>query len=187
VGVPNRYFGCFTNNEFKIRGIELRRGDTPPLFKAFQADLLACLGPAKNIAGCRALTGQLDTIYEDYQDRIKTGRVTLDQLAFTSTLSKEPGQYVKDTYSSIAARQLAAAGVKLHAGESIQYVIASAKDKVKDWRVMPLVLAMNYGEYDPKKYMDLLARAYGTVVEGLRGRWIDTATPAVVRFPQATP
>ena len=55
----------------------------------------------------------------------------------------------------------------LHAGESIQYVIASAKDKVKDWRVMPLVLAVNYGEYDPKKYLELLERAYFTIVEGL--------------------
>jgi hypothetical protein len=39
-----------------------------------------------------------------------------------------------------------ATGIKLHAGESIQYVIASAKVKVKDWRVMPLVPAMNYDE-----------------------------------------
>src|SRR5204863_6138908 len=123
------------NEEFKIRGIELRRGDTPPFFKDFQTELLACLGPANNVEGCKALTGALETIYQAYQDRLKTGQVPLDQLAFTSTLSKEPHQYVHDTYSSIAARQLAAAGITLHAGESIQYIIASAHDKVKDWRV----------------------------------------------------
>ncbi len=46
-------------------------------------------------------------------------------------------------------------------------VIAAANDKVKDWRVMPLVLAVNYGEYDPKKYLELLERTYHTIVEGL--------------------
>jgi hypothetical protein len=28
-GVPNRYFGAFTNGELKIRGLALRRRDTP--------------------------------------------------------------------------------------------------------------------------------------------------------------
>jgi DNA polymerase elongation subunit (family B) len=167
VGVPNRYFGCFINGEFKIRGIELRRGDTPPLFKDFQQQLLDRLGQADGIAGCRARLEALEEVYRDFGDRIRTGQVALEQLAFTSSLSKEPAEYIHDTYSSIAARQLAAAGVTLHAGESIQYVIASAKNKVKDWRVMPLVLALNYGEYDPVKYLELLERAYLTITEGL--------------------
>jgi DNA polymerase elongation subunit (family B) len=166
-GVPNRYFGCFETGELKVRGIELRRGDTPAFFKDFQQELLNCLTHAHDLAGCKALTRDLEEIHQSYRDRIQTGQVSLAQLAFTSSLSKEPSQYVHDTYSSIAARQLEAAGVPLHAGESIQYVITSSKDKVKDWRVMPLVLAVNYGEYDPPKYVELLDRAYGTITEGL--------------------
>jgi hypothetical protein len=46
-------------------------------------------------------------------------------------------------------------------------ILASISDKVNDWRVMPLVLAINYGEYDPKKYLELLERAYMTITEGL--------------------
>jgi hypothetical protein len=32
---------------------------------------------------------------------------------------------------------------------------------------MPLVLAINYGEYDPNKYLELLVRAYDAIAEGL--------------------
>jgi hypothetical protein len=32
---------------------------------------------------------------------------------------------------------------------------------------MPLVLAVNYGEYDPTMYLELLGRAYDAVAEGL--------------------
>jgi DNA polymerase elongation subunit (family B) len=167
LGVPNRYFGCFENGELKIRGIELRRQDTPPLFKRFQQEVLDCLAEAHNLAECRALAGRVEAIYDAYRDRIASGQVSLEDLAFTSSLSKEPSEYVHDTYSSIAARQLAASGITLHAGETIQYVITSAKEKVRDWRVMPLVLAVNYGEYDPAKYLELLERAYVTLAEGL--------------------
>jgi len=167
LGVPNRYFGCFETGELKVRGIELRRQDTPPFFKDFQQELLDCLTHAHDLAGCKSRVGELKEIHEAYRDRIQTGQVSLDRLAFTSSLSKEPSQYVHDTYSSIAARQLAAAGVTLHAGETIQYVITSSKDKVKDWRVMPLVLAINYGEYDPGKYLELLDLAYASITEGL--------------------
>jgi len=180
-GVPNRYFGCFETGELKVRGIELRRGDTPMFFKDFQQALLDCLTQAHDVAGCKALAPALEDIHLDYRDRLKSGQVSLDRLAFTSSLSKEPDQYVHDTYSSIAARQLAAAGVTLHAGENIQYVITSSKDKVKDYRVMPLVLAINYGEYDPNKYLELLGRAYDAIVEGLVPK--EKTTSSVRRTP----
>ncbi len=170
-GVPNRYFGCFRDNdELKIRGIELRRHDTPPIFKAFQKELLARLQEADGIAACRAAWPDLEAIYLAYQTRIRSCSVPARELAFSSQLSKDPSKYIKDTYSSIAARQLAASGIALHPGETIQYVLASAKDKVKDWRVIPLALTGNYFEYDVKKYLELLERAFWTITDGLMNR-----------------
>src|SRR5258708_8147502 len=93
VGVPNRYFGCFTDGELKIRGIELRRSDTPPFFMDFQQELLDCLRQADDIAGCKGLAGSLEQIHLDYQYRLKTGHFALDRLAFTSDLRKRPSQY----------------------------------------------------------------------------------------------
>jgi len=169
-GVPNRYFGAYQDNELKIRGIEVRRHDTPPLFKAFQNKLLARLEMADSVADCRAAMPDLSAIYAAYEQRIRSCNIPARDLAFSSALSKDPSEYVKDTYSSIAARQIAANGITLHPGEPIQYVIASAKDKVKDWRIIPLVLAGNYFEYDVKKYLELLERTFLTIAEGLTTR-----------------
>jgi len=166
-GVPNRYFGCFQDGELKIRGIELRRHDTPPLFKTFQKELFACLQAANGVAACRDAWPDLTDIYAAYQSRIRSCSIPARELAFLSALSKDPSEYVHDTYSSIAARQLAANGISLHPGETIQYVIANAKDKVKDYRIIPLALAGNYFEYDVKKYLDLLERAFETITDGL--------------------
>jgi len=166
-GVPNRYFGCFQDGELKIRGIELRRRDTPPILKTFQKELLARLQRADGVAACRQAMPDLEEIYADYQTRLRSCSVPARELAFSSQISKDPSQYIKDTYSSIAARQLAASGITLHPGETIQFILASAKDKVKDWRVIPLALAGSYFEYDVKKYLELLERAFRTIADGL--------------------
>lgn len=169
-GVPNRYFGCFQDKELKIRGIELRRHDTPPLLKTFQRELLARLQEAKDLDDCRKAWPDLEAIYLCYQSRVRSCSVSAKDLAFSSQLSKNPSEYVKDTFSAIAAQQLFAAGIPLHPGETIQYVIANAKDKVKDWRVIPLALTANYFEYDVGKYLQLLERAFETITDGLTAK-----------------
>ena len=166
-GVPNRYFGCFQDNELKLRGIELRRHDTPPLFKAFQNELLACLQSADSVAACRADARSSPTSMPPTRLASAPAMSRRANSLSVPHLSKDPSDYVKDTYSSIAARQLAANGITLHPGETIQYVIANATDKVKDWRIIPLALAGNYFEYDVKKYLELLERAFRTITEGL--------------------
>jgi DNA polymerase, archaea type len=185
-GVPNRYFGCFQDNELKLRGIELRRHDTPPLLKAFQTELLDRLKSAGSIQECRDVVPDLEGIYFAYQTLIRSCNIPAKQLAFSSQLSKDPAEYVKDTYSSIAAQQLVAAGIPLHPGETIQYVIASAKDKVKDYRVMPLALTGNYFEYDVEKYLELLERSFQTITDGLIERTLPlkSVKPRQMEFTQ---
>ena len=166
------------DGEVKLRGIEIRRHDTPPIFKRFQQELLDVLREAGGVRECRQILPRLQEIYRDYQDKIRTGGVSAVDLAFSCNLTRLPQEYVHDTSSAIAARQLAAAGIELHIGEQIQYLISSGKDKVKDWRVTPLALINGHFEYDQKKYAELLGNAYQTITEGL---W-DRQTPADVRI-----
>jgi DNA polymerase II len=166
-GVPNRYFGAFQDGTLKIRGLACRRHDTPPLLKELQRELLERLARADGLAGCRAAVPELLDIVEGYRDRLKGGQVSAAELAITFTLSKTPDEYVHDTAQSIAAKQLAAAGVTLHAGETVRYVIANAKDKVKEWRAVPLALMENGLDYDAAKYLELLERAAKEILDGL--------------------
>lgn len=166
-GVPGRYFGAFKTGELKIRGIAARRHDTPALFKRLQRELLERLARAAPGADLRRMVPELLEIVEDYRLRLREGRVSAEELAITFHLSKSPQDYVHDTVSSLAAKQLAASGVVLHPGESVRYVITHADDKVKDWRSKPLALMENGLEYDLVKYRQLLDRAAAEILDGL--------------------
>ena len=166
-GVPGRYFGAFTTGELKIRGIAVRRRDTPRLLKSMQEELLGCLARVEPGGDLRALLPALLEIVEEYRLRVREGRVTAEELAITFHLSKSPEDYVHDTVSSFAAKQLAATGVVLHPGETVRYVITNADDKVKDWRSKPLALMENGLEYDVAKYLLLLERAAWEILDGL--------------------
>ncbi len=166
-GVPGRYFGAFTNRELKIRGIALRRRDTPELLKEMQKELLEQLARIEPGGDLKSLVPALLEIVEEYRLRLREGRVKANELAIAFHLSKEPGDYVHDTVSSLAAKQLAAAGVTLHVGETVRYVITNASDAVKEWRSKPLSLMENGLEYDVKKYLELLDRAAWEILDGL--------------------
>jgi DNA polymerase-2 len=166
-GVPGRYFGAFKSGELKIRGIASRRHDTPALLKKMQGELLAILAGVTPGGDLKSLVPALLEVVEDYRFRIREGRVSGEELAITFNLSRAPEEYVNDSVSTIAARQLAASGVTLHAGETVKYVITNASDKVKDWRAKPLALMENGLEYDVGKYLQLLERAATEILEGL--------------------
>lgn len=166
-GVPGRYFGAFTSGELKLRGIASRRRDTPALIKEMQGELLAVLAKVAPGADLKALVPVMLDIVEEYRLRVREGRVSAGELAITFHLSREPGGYVHDTVSALAAKQLAAAGVTLHVGETVRYVITNASDAVKEWRSRPLSLMENGLEYDVKKYLELLERAAWEILDGL--------------------
>ena len=139
------------------------RPDTLP----FQQKLPDVLAEANGLQACRALVPQLDKVYSAFQDRLRSGQVGLDALAFTSSLSKESDKYVHDTYSSIAAQRLAALVIPSMRTKRFSMSSPWLKDKVKDWRVMLLVLAMQHGEYDPLSIWNCCKRAYDTITVGI--------------------
>lgn len=185
-GVPGRYFGAFESGELKIRGLACRRRDTPGLLKEMQTRLLELLARAGGLAACRESAPALLDIVEDYRLRLKEGRVTAEELAVAFNLSKSPEDYVADSLQTLAARRLAAAGIRLHAGETVRFVIAASKDKVKEWRVAPLALMDGPLEYDAAKYLELTERAAAEVLDGLvavepRGK---KKKPAALQAPE---
>src|SRR5919197_1494184 len=65
--VPNRYFGAFENGSLKIRGIEARRHDTPPLFSRCQNEILEVMAAEGNtINEVKALMPNVNDIFQKY-------------------------------------------------------------------------------------------------------------------------
>lgn len=157
--VPNRFFGRFLNGAMKVRGLEVRRSDTPGFVRRAQAAMLETLSKAKSADECRARVPELLEELLERIDRLRSGRVPLAELAITKHLSQEPEQYQTDTILSQAAKDLASRGVYLSPGEAIQLVIVNSGAKDKISKAKAFALYDGSLGYDVEKYTELLLKA----------------------------
>ncbi len=164
ITVPNRFYGVFQNGEQKVRGLELRRHDTAPRIARAQQAMLDCLAQARNATEFLTRVPEALEILRHHVEDIREGRVPFEELVITRTLSKDPMQYVREDAGAVAAKALARAGVKLHPGEQIGYVILDQKAKVKGDRARPALLLTGNETYDRERYVELLLRAAETLL-----------------------
>ena len=164
--VANRYFGVFEGtNKLKVRGIEIRRRDTPPYFKKCQQEILDELARCDNKKELKhCARWKCIQIFERYSKDLEEHKVSLTELIITRRLSKNPGEYSSKRQLQVnAADHLAQKGLKLQAGQSISYVITRYKSAGKD-RSIPRELLEDKIEYDSYRYIELLADCCSTIL-----------------------
>lgn len=182
--VPNRYFGVMRGAELKIRGIELRRRDTPQWIKNVQQELLNELAATTTREEAGAAVPRLLDIVVRELDRLRAGQVPLRELVLTYHLSRDPSEYKSETLNAVAARQLYECGVELHPGECLQYVITDYEADLGYDRARAWELTNGSTFYDAERYTELLLRAVETVfapfkVNGAMLRsWVARELPA---------
>ena len=164
VSVANRYLGAFRSGELKLRGIDLRRSDTPPLVSQAQQRMVEILGAADGLAGYAARIPDILDLFVEYAWRLREGQVRLDDLVIRRTVSKAAGDYKTNSQIGLASRQMAARGVAVHPGERVRYVISDADAPDVEARVQAIPFAGPDTPYDTGKYMELLCRAVETLL-----------------------
>lgn len=164
VGVPNRYLGRFDDGTTKVRGIEVRRSDVPALIERTQMQMLEILFGATTLAGVRAAVPRALDLLTEAIVRLRSGEVRAADLAIATTISRTPGGYKNNAVVAVAARQMHRAGVDLHPGERIQYIVTDAAAHLPDDRVRPLALLGSDWSCDVEYYTDLLLRATETLL-----------------------
>jgi DNA polymerase-2 len=172
--VPNRYFGIFEDGSLKIRGIEARRHDTPPLFSRCQNEILEVMAAEGNtINEVKALMPNVNDIFQKYTAALKEGRVPIEELVFTKRLSKNSSEYQnRDTIENSALRLLESEGKYLKAGEILKYVITDyyyqnrkTGSSIKN-RAIPVELFDDKtSTYDVRRYTELLADTCNSITE----------------------
>ncbi len=160
IPVPNRFFCVSEEGELKVRGLECRRHDTPPLVVRMQAEALAILAEARDFESYRRKLEEAREVLERYLERVKEGSVRVDELTIRKRLTRPPGEYQKSSATAIAARQLDRVGVKLRPGETIEYIITDADSDLPDDRVRAWTLWEGWRGYDVKKYQEMLREAF---------------------------
>ncbi|WP_456399801.1 DNA polymerase domain-containing protein [Persephonella sp.] len=157
VGVPNRFYGRFTDGTVKIRGIEIRRSDSPEYIRLFQSEILKILAEAKNK---EQFVKQLDKTYlvlEKFREDLKNGKFNILQLSVRKRISKDPHEYQKKTDTSDAVGTLIKEGIKINPGEKINIVYVK-DDLIKG---IPLEIYVNHPKpLDIDKYVKMLEESY---------------------------
>ena len=162
--VPSRYFGAFRDGSIKYRGIECRRHDLPGYVKSAQLELLRQLATAPDAAAYRAMIPELLARIAEMEGALWRHEVPLGELLIRQSLSQDPEEYTGNGPQSLAARQAVEAGLGLHAGESLSYVITSGSDPDRSRRVRLKSLIDADTKADPVAAIRMLRRAMNTLL-----------------------
>ncbi len=114
VGVPTRYFGVL-DGKLEVKGLHLRRHDTPPFFREVQMDMFEHLMDGDLDEGRK---GCLDVVREA-RVKLLRGNVTLEELTFTKNYSGRSG--LSDV--SAAHELYKEAGMPIRPGQKVRYVV----------------------------------------------------------------
>ena len=174
VPVANRYFGVFQSGEIKVRGIELRRRDTPIFIREMQQDMLEILSKAPDIEHIPEVLLALHKLVQKRLRELKAGRVKMEKLVVRQTLSRELERYRSPSPAALAARQLANVGKNLRPGQSVRFLYTLGEPGVHAW---DLEETIDPKTINLKEYRKLLLRAVETVLTPFRMEKQDSGQP----------
>jgi DNA polymerase elongation subunit (family B) len=159
VGALNRYYGALEDGTVKVRGIELRRRDTPDFLRWAQQDMIDVLVTADDPDDFAAKAPEALRALRRRADQLREGDVPPEALLFTTSPSKELDEYQQMNASAAALRQLREEGVNSQPGRSVQYLVSDASSG--DWRRKVLIRERLdlFDGYDLAHYLKVLARA----------------------------
>ena len=164
LSVANRFFGLQSDGNYKVRGLALRREDTPLFIASTQWEILQLLAKEKE-------PGRLANVFPDVLSFLQTRISALDhravpiqELMVTQTLSRELGEYRVPSPAARAAGQLQAMGRNIRMGQRIHFLYIRTKQRVHAW---DLPESIDPAWIDTARYKDLLFRAVYEIVQPL--------------------
>src|SRR2546425_247987 len=156
VPVLNRYYGSFQDGTLKVRGIDLRRHDTPGIVRQCQEEMLQVFSKANNSSEFKLLIPKALNVLERYAILLRKRNVPLEDLAIEKNLSKDPGEYTHKVPQAIAAQHLVKEGGTVHAGQRVNYILTHDWAGTPERLALPPELADENTVYDSERYIDLL-------------------------------
>ena len=163
IGVLNRYYGVMKNGKVKVRGIEVRRRDTPRFVYNAQIEMINVLASADNSKQFAEKIPEVLKVVKEYRQRLLSGEVPVWDLIVTKHLSKHPSKYKQRVSQVIAAEQLMNEGAEIHAGKNIRFLFTNADDKRYERRVKAEQLVEGVNA-DTSKYLLLLYSAAASLL-----------------------
>ncbi|KPJ70866.1 hypothetical protein AMJ52_09330, partial [candidate division TA06 bacterium DG_78] len=163
IGALNRYYGIFQNGEMKLRGIELRKHDTPPFVNEAQRMILNELSHANNAKEFTSRLPQAIGILKAMTQRLQEGKVPLQDLVLTKAVSRQLDEYSVMTNSVAALKQMEKRGYRVEPGEYIRFVITDGRSRNSERKVKVAEFIRGDEKPDFAEYLKLLCRSGQTM------------------------
>ncbi len=156
IGVLNRYYGVMENGKIKVRGIEIRRHDTPRFVYDAQVEMINILAKANNAREFRDRIPESLEVVKAYRRKLLDGEIPVWDLIVTKHLSKNPQKYKQHVSQVIAAEQLMREGAEINAGKNVRFLFTDAENRRHERRVRAEQLIEKGTNADMAKYLLLL-------------------------------
>jgi DNA polymerase elongation subunit (family B) len=164
ISVANRFYGLAPDENHKIRGIALRRSDTPRFVANVQTAVLGILAKENDPAKLPYLLPEILEKVQGQLDSLKKREIPLEQLVVTLGLSRELNEYSVLTSLATAARQLQLDGKTVRRGQKVRFVYTARAPGAYAW---DLPKELDPREIDVSKYRELAFRAVFEVLQPL--------------------
>jgi DNA polymerase elongation subunit (family B) len=184
LSVLNRYIGVMDNGKIKVRGLEVRRRDTPNYVFDAQTEMINILAKAGNTAELYKQIPEVLKVLRLYRQRLLDGKMPLSDLIVTKHMSKQPHHYRQQVSQVIAAQQLGKHGLDMTAGSHVRFLYTDANHKHFSHRVKAAQLIDRGINPDTKKYLLLLYSSAANLLS-FAGYTTETVYDAVRRQQQS--
>ena len=164
VGALNRYYGLFQDDEFKLRGIELRKHDTPEFINICQEAMLGELSLASTAAEFRERIPKAVDILRWTAKCVLDRAIPVHQFILTKSVSRALPEYVVLTATAAALKQMEKRGFAVEPGESVRYVLLDARARDSERKVRVAEFLQGDEEPDAWEYIRLLCRSGQTLL-----------------------
>jgi len=164
VAVLNRYYGVKEDGRIKVRGLEVRRRDTPRFVYDAQMEMIEVLATAGNSKAFIAKIPEALKVVKEYRRKLIGGEIPIWDLIVTKRLSKNLEDYTQKVSQVIAAEQLLKEGVEVSAGKSVKFLFTNAKSKRYERKVRAKELIEENTKSDVRKYLFLLYLAASNIL-----------------------
>ncbi|MBD3229899.1 MAG: hypothetical protein GF329_17080 [Candidatus Lokiarchaeota archaeon] len=166
IATLNHYYGKFKNGGLKVRGLQIRRHNTPKIVKDAQEEVLEVFKKTHNWNEFNESIPTAKRVLNEYINKIKNGGLDSEDLLIKTRLSKDPADYAMNTRQVITAKHLQKFGIKINAGQMVHYVITNASADNPMFRVTPAQMISNNDKirYDKKEYIKLLKEMFSDML-----------------------
>ncbi|MGP6294164.1 type B DNA-directed DNA polymerase [Caldiplasma sukawensis] len=153
-GALNRYAGLSYDGKIKVRGIELRRHDSPPIVKKFQSDAFAILSECRTVDEIWNKRNRIEELKRYYMKKLNS--LPVDDYKINFRISRHPEEYAVNNIQKTFGNRIRELHMDIQPGDVQGGVVIDKKNRIVD-------LPENAHKIDTVYYRNLLLRAFEPV------------------------